>query len=156
MKGFTLVELLVSVFIMTGMVIALFSAFEVGRNVYDSNQALMEKQRIIQQTMGAMVKELRQSKMADITISSANTQIDFIIPQSVNPLVNSSNIRYSIVNNQIVREHPPGNQQVLAINVDSLIFTLTGNLLEIEIRARIRLRSGDMVFPLKEKISLRS
>ncbi|MBU1044159.1 MAG: hypothetical protein KJ915_07160 [Candidatus Omnitrophica bacterium] len=156
MKGFTLVELMVSVLIMTGMVIGLLAAFEVGRNVYDSNQGLMEKQRIIQQTMGAIVKEIRQSKLADITISNGNTRIDFIIPTSVNPLTNSSNIRYSILNNQIVREHPPGNQQVLAINVDSLMFDLSGNLLEIEIQARISLRTGDMLFTVKEKVSLRS
>ncbi|MBU1087070.1 MAG: hypothetical protein KKD05_06075 [Candidatus Omnitrophica bacterium] len=156
MKGFTLVELMVSILIMTGMVIALFAAFEVGRNVYDSNQGLMEKQRIIQQTMGAMVKEIRQAKLSDITLSNGNTRIDFIIPTGVNPLTNSSNIRYSISNNQIVREHPPGNQQVLAINVDSLIFDLSGNLLEIEIQARISLRTGDMVFTVKEKVSLRS
>lgn len=156
MKGFTIVELLVSILIMTGMIIALFAAFEAGRNVYDSNQALIEKQRIIQQTLGSMVKELRQAKLADIAISSANTRIDFIIPRTVNPLTLSSNIRYSIANNQIVREHPPGNQQVLAVNIDLLTFTLSGNLLEITIQARVRLRSGDMVFPCKEKISLRS
>jgi len=156
MKGFTLVELMVSMLIMTGMVITLFAAFEVGRNVYDSNQGLMEKQRIIQQTMGAMVKEIRQAKLADITVSNGNTQIDLIVPKTVNPLTNSSNIRYSISNDQIVREHPPGMQQILAINVDSLTFNLSGNLLEIEIQARVRLRTGDMVFTVKEKISLRS
>lgn len=156
MKGFTLVELMVAVLIMTGMVIALFAAFDVGRNVYDSNQGLMEKQKIIQQTMGAMVKELRQAKSTNIAVSNGNTQIDFVIPASIEPLANSSNIRYSIVNNQIIREHPPGKQQVVAINVDSLTFSLNGNLLEIEIQAHIDLRSDDMIFTIKEQVSLRS
>jgi len=156
MKGFTLVELMVSVLIMTGMVIALFASFEAGRNVYDSNQGLMEKQKFVQQTMSAIVKELRQAKSADIAVSNGNTQIDFVIPTSVNPLTTSSNIRYSISNNQIIREHPPGVQQVLAINVDALTFTLNGNLLEIEIQAHIVLRSEDLDITIKEQVSLRS
>jgi prepilin-type N-terminal cleavage/methylation domain-containing protein len=156
MKGFTLVEIMISVAIMAGMIVGLFQVFETGRNVYDSNQALMQKQRIVQQVLGGMVRELRQARLSDITINGTNDQIDFVIPVSVDPVTMSSNIEYSINNNQIIRTHPPGAQTVLAVNVDNLTFTLNGNLLEIEIQARVTLKTGDMVFTVQEIINLRS
>jgi len=157
MRGFTLVELMVSVVIMTFLVAALVHAFDVGRNVYDSNSATMEMQRITRQVMGSMVKELRQSRAADITISAGNTRIDFVIPTSINPLTNSSNIRYSITNNQIIREHPTGTQKILATNIDAMTFTLNGaDVLDIVITGRVTLKTDDIVFTIRERIGLPS
>ena len=156
MKGFTLVEILVSVVIMSAMIIGLLQIFSAGQNVYSSNQALMEKQRIIQQVLGGMVREIRQASAADITVNSSNDQIDFTVPVTIDPIAMSNTISYSLSGDQLIRTHPPGVQAVLATNVDSLTFTLNGDLLEIEIQARVDVNTGDIVFTVQEIVDIRS
>ncbi|MCG2711608.1 MAG: prepilin-type N-terminal cleavage/methylation domain-containing protein [Candidatus Omnitrophica bacterium] len=156
-KGFTLVEVLVSILLLCFIVGALIAVFTMGRNVYDSNEGMLDMQRIVRQSIEGMIRELRQSRAADIIIGGGGATISFIVPISVDPLTNSSSIQYYVdANNQLVREHPSGTLQVLAVNVDSLNFTLNGNMLDIVIQAAIDLRQQDLIFTVRERISLRS
>jgi len=156
MKGFTLIELLISVIIMGFLVWGLLYVFQVGRAVYDSNVGLMDMKKMARQTMQSMVKELRHAKVSDISISAGNSQADFILPKSLNPITYSKNIRYSVDNNRLIREHPPGNQQILATGIDALTFTINGNMLEIELSVKFLYKKHQADFTLKETIALRS
>jgi len=156
MKGFTLIELLISVIIMGFLVWGLLYVFQVGRAVYDSNVGLMDMKKMARQTMQSMVKELRQAKVSDISISAGNSQADFILPKSLNPITYSKNIRYSVDNNRLIREHPPGNQQILATGIDALTFTINGNMLKIELSVKFLYKKHQADFTLKETIALRS
>jgi len=156
MKGFTLIELLISVIIMGFLVWGLLYVFQVGRAVYDSNVGLMDMKKMARQTMQSMVKELRQAKVSDISISAGSSQVDFILPKSINPITYSKNIRYSVDNNRLIREHPPGNQQILATGIDALTFTINGNMLEIELSVKFLYKKHQADFTLKETIALRS
>ncbi len=156
-KGFTLIEVLVSVLLLTFIVGALIAVFNMGRDVYDSNEGMMDMQRVVRQSIGGMIRELRQSRIADITIGGGGSTISFIVPISVDPLTNSSSIQYYVdADNQLVREHPAGTLQVLAINVDSVSFTLNGNILDVAVQATIDLKQQDLTFTIHERISLRS
>ena len=157
LTGFTLVELMVSMLLLTFIVGALIAVFNMGRNVYDSNEGMMDMQRIVRQSIGGMIREARQSRVADITIGGGGTTISFIIPISLDPLTDSSSIQYYVdANNQLIREHPAGALQVLAVNIDSLSFTLNGNILDIVVQATIDLKQQDLTFTIRERISLRS
>ena len=156
-KGFTLVELMVSTLLLTFIVGALIAVFNMGHNVYNSNEGMLEMQRVVRQSIGGMIKELRQSRAADISIGGGGATVSFIIPISVNPLTNSSSIQYYVdANNQLIREHPAGTLQVLALNVNSVNFTLSGNILDIVVQATIDLRQQDLIFTIRQRLSLRS
>ena len=156
-KGFSLVELMVSVLLLSFMIGALIAVFNMGRSVYNSNEGMMDMQRIASQSLDGMVRELRQSRVADISIGSGGATIKFIVPISIDPLTNSSSIQYYVdADNQLVREHPAGNIQVLAVNINSINFTLNGNVLDIIVQATIDLRHQDLNFTLHQSLSLRS
>ena len=156
-KGFTLVELMVSILLLTIIIGALIMVFNMGRNVYNSNEGMLDMQRVVNQSIEGMLVELRQSRIADITIGGGGTTISFIVPISIDPLTNSSSIQYYVdANNQLIREHPVGTLQVLATNVNSVNFTSNGNILDIVIQATIPLKEQDLVFIIRERISFRS
>jgi uncharacterized protein (TIGR02599 family) len=85
MKGFTLIELLVSVAILSFIVIVVIAVFTSGQNVYTANTGMMEMQRVIRQSVGGMVQELRQSRAAAAsayTVTSwRDTQTPFAVSQ---------------------------------------------------------------------------
>jgi prepilin-type N-terminal cleavage/methylation domain-containing protein len=156
-KGFTLVELVVSVVLLSLMIGALVAIFNMGHNVYYTNEGMLDMQRIVRQSMENMIRELRQSQAADITIGGGGTTISFVIPISIDPLKNSSSIQYYVdTNNQLIREHPVKSQQVLATGINSINFTLTGNILDIVVRGVIDLKNEDLNFTVRERITLRS
>ena len=156
-KGFTLVELMVSTLLLTFMIGALIAVFNMGRNVYDSNEGMLDMQRIVRQSIEGMTRELRQSRKADITIGGGGTTISFLIPISIDPLTSSSSIQYYVdEDNQLIREHPAGTLQVLAAGINSVNFTLTGDMLDIIVQATIDLRNQDLNFTVRQRISLRS
>lgn len=155
--GFTLVELMVSTILLTFIIGALIVVFNIGRDAYDSNEGILDMQRVINQSIDGMLIELRQSRAADIIISGGGASISFVVPISVDPLTNSSSIQYYVdVDNQFVREHPAGTVQVLAINVNSVNFNLNGNIIDIVIQAVIPFKAQDLNFTIRERISLRS
>jgi len=156
MKGFTLIEILIAVLLLTFVIGSVMAVFSMGRNVYSSSEAMMEMQEMARRSIGGMITELRQSRLADISISNGDT-ISFSIPISVNPLSRSSTIKYFVnANNQLVREHPLGTEKIIANNVDSLNFTLNGNILEVKVQANIDLKRQDLMFTIKEQVALRS
>ncbi len=157
LTGFTLIELMVSTLLLTFIIGALIAVFNMGRNVYDSHEGMLDMQRIVRHSIEGMIRELRQSRAADINIGGGGATISFVVPISIDPLTNSSAIQYYVdANNQLIREHPIGTLQVLAVNVDSVNFTLNGNMLDIVVQATIPLKQQDLTFTVRERISLRS
>lgn len=156
-KGFTLVEVMVSTLLLAFMIGALIAVFNMGRNVYDSNEGMMDMQRIVRQSIEGMTRELRQSRQADIVIGGGGSTVSFIVPVSIDPLTYSSSIQYYLdADNQLIREHPAGTIQVLAIDVNSVNFSLNGNILDITVQATIDFKQQDLIFTVRERVSLRS
>ena len=157
LTGFTLIELMVSILLLTSIVGALIAVFNMGRNVYNSNEGMLDMQRIVRHSIEGMMRELRQSRVADISIGGGGTTISLIVPISIDPLTESSSIQYYVdANNQLIREHPAGTLQVLAVNVNSVSFTLTENILDVIVQATIDLKQHDLIFTVRERLSLRS
>ncbi len=156
LTGFTLIEILISILVLSVIIFALFSIFEVGRNAYYSNDALINVQQVARKTMSDMESELRQSRASGITISNGGARIDFTVPRTLSPVTYSSNISYYLSNNRILREHPAGTANIIAVNIDSLNFSLSGNILSITLQARGDLKNQDITLPLKETIRLRN
>jgi len=156
MKGFTLIEVIVSAAIMSFIVIATISLFSAGHNVFETNSGSIEMQRMIRQSVDGMAREIRQSSQADIVISGDGGTIECSIPAGINPLTMSSTICYYVADNQLIREHPLGTRQVLAVNVDEVNFTQNGTVLDIRLQARVRMHQRDVSFTIRERVTLRS
>jgi len=156
-KAFTLVEILVVVALLGLIVQAIFSVFNVGRDTFFSSGSSLQLQQSLRLAMDGMSREIRQSSASRVTLSNADTQIDFTIPIDITPLTYSGNITYFLnSNNQIMREHPSGTRKVIANDISALTFTQAGNQIEIEITAAKTVKLRTLTLALKEKIELRN
>ena len=157
MKGFTLIEVVVSIAIMSVVILALLSAFNAGQTLYSSNAKVMDTMQVVRKPMDAIIKEVRQSRPADIIITNSGTQLQFVVPLTINPVTYSQTISYYVNNNnELVREHPPGVISIIALNIDSSNFALTANRLEVNLQIRADLKHQDLVLPVRETVTLRN
>ena len=150
MKGFTLSEVLVSLAIMCLIIAGIYGVLNIGNMTYHTDLDILDLQQNARQAMDCMVRELRESSPGDISIGGDNDQIAF-------DTLNESNIRYYLnaSENQIIRRYPPGTTRILANNIESLNFYLTGSILEIRVRGR-KTQRVDSTFFLKEQVRLRN
>lgn len=174
MRGFTLVEILVSVVILGFLFAAIYGVLNIGNIVFKDDMTLLQLQQQARQGMDAMVNEIRESKSSEVSIVDGNTKIIFKVPPEVygNPWVGSISY-YRDVNDansdgvvdQVIREYPAGTRKILANDITVLSFSLAGGVVGIELAAKKASRGIDLCFPspcanpqktLKETISLRN
>ncbi len=161
MKAFTLVEVLVSLVILSFLIVGIFGVLNIGNIGFYTDMVFLDLQQQSRQAIHWMVKELRESKASDISIVSLDEdddQITFSTPneagiqyyRDVNDINNDS------IEEQIIREYPAGTQRILASDISSLQFSLNNQLLEIQLTANRAALSRDFSFPLKINIHLRN
>jgi len=161
MKGFTLVEILVTVLILSFFIGGLFMVLNMGGMTYSTDLCLLDLQQQARLAMHGMIRELRQtneeSGRGNLNIVSA-TEITFSIPSGTysDPWIGP--IRYYLNNleNQIIREYPAGTEKPIANDIDNLVFSLTGNLLEIQLSCAKTARRRELSFSLREQVRLRN
>ena len=73
MRGFTLVEILVSVVILAFLFAAIYGVLNIGNIVFKDDMTLLELQQQARQGMDAMVNEIRESKSSEVSIVEGNT-----------------------------------------------------------------------------------
>lgn len=155
MRGFTLLEILVSVLILGLLFAGIYGVLSVGNIIFGEDINLVDLGQQARQAMDAMVKEIRESKSSEITIISGNT-ISFKVPPVVygDPWVGPISY-YRDVNdanndgvvNQIIREYPTGTRKILANDITVLSFSLSGNLAEMQLAAQKSVRGRELCFP---------
>lgn len=174
MRGFTLVEILVSVVILGFLFAAIYGVLNIGNIIFKDDIALVQLQQQARQAMAAMVKEIRESKSSEVSIVEGNTEITFKIPPEVygNPWVglisyyrDVNDINNDGVVNQIIREYPTGTRKILANDITALSFFIMGDVAGVELAAKKSARGRELCFPapcaepprtLKETVKLRN
>ncbi|MFZ2357152.1 MAG: prepilin-type N-terminal cleavage/methylation domain-containing protein [Candidatus Omnitrophota bacterium] len=162
MKGFTLLEVMISLVILSVLIAGIFGVLNISDKTYHNDMGLLELQQQVRQAMDGMVKELKQSKASSITISNAGARIDFKVPTDLttSPVTYTSFIAYYRSGNQILREFPAGTTKVLANDINALTFSLTGNMLQVQLSAQQTVRQRVLTFPLTgfltQKVRLRN
>jgi prepilin-type N-terminal cleavage/methylation domain-containing protein len=147
MKGFTLVEILISTIILTILILAAFQIMEVDRSSWFSADVSVQLRQEIIKAYMKMERELRQTRPAQINLGSGSSasSITFRIPQDNNGdgtildgagnIEWSGNITYALNgSNQIIRT-ASGVTTIIANNVINLRFTRPispVNILEID------------------------
>ena len=151
MKGFTLIEVIVSLSIFALMILAIFGMMDLGRSSwFTGNVAVEARQEIIKSFM-TMEKELRKTAPSQINLANgANSgSVTFKVPNdndgdgdvldASGNIEWSGNITYALnVNSQITRT-ASGVVSVLANNIVSLRFTRPVtpiDILQVDITSR--------------------
>jgi len=156
MKGFTLVEILVGVLILSFFMLGSFSVLHIGETTCNTDLGLLVLHQQARLAMDGMIRELRQTNPPRISFISAD-EIIFSIPSEIIGAEWIGPIRYYLdsINNQIIREHPAGTLKIVANDVNSLSFTLHGDILNIQLTCAKRVHR-DLLFSLEEMVRLRN
>jgi prepilin-type N-terminal cleavage/methylation domain-containing protein len=162
MKGFTLLEVLISLVILSIITVGIYGVLNISDKTYQNDLGLLDLQQQVRQSMDGMVKELKQSKASLISISNAGARIDFKVPidLTTSPVTYTDFIAYYLGGNQILREFPAGTTKVLANDINALNFSLAGNELQVQLSAQKTVRQRVLTFPLTglltQKVRLRN
>ena len=149
-KGYTLVEALISVAILSFVLLGVYGVLVTGNTVITNDNALLEMQQQARNGMDRMVREVRESSTQTITTVDANSDtLTFTTP-------NETNIKYYRSGTDLVREYPAGTIKKVANSIAYLKFTLSGALLTINIRADKSIYIKTVSFALVEKVRLRN
>lgn len=163
MRGFTLVEVLVSALILGLLISGIYGVLNVGNMTYLTDMGLLDLQQQTRQVMDGMTREIRQSGRSTPYSMTINTDgsLTFSIPSI-------SNITYSLNNSHQIIRQQGGTNKVLANDVNSLIFcwwngtscctTNCGSLqvLQISINAAKTVMRRPLTFSLTEQVRLRN
>ncbi|MBI4308865.1 MAG: prepilin-type N-terminal cleavage/methylation domain-containing protein [Candidatus Omnitrophica bacterium] len=150
LKGYTLVEALISVLILSFMLLGVYGVLATGNTIITNDNALLEMQQQARNAMDRMVREVRESSTQTITVVSASSdKISFTTP-------NETGIQYYLSGTNLVREYPSGTIVKVANSIAYLKFTLSGVLLTISVRADKTLYTKTVSFALAENVRLRN
>lgn len=150
MRAFTIIEMLISLLILSLIAGGIFIVTNIAILSWESNRGTLELVQDVRQSMDGMTRESRQSKLSSITIDTNGSRLDFSIPNI------SHTISYYTLNNQLIREHPAGTTKVLANNISSLQFFLNSIALQIQIQGTKTIRNAPHSFSLMEEVKLRN
>jgi len=152
MKGFTLVEVLVSTLIMGILFVGIYIVLSTGDITYQVDSAFLDLQQQARQGMAWMVRELREAQNIQITVvDSDSDRISF------NTFSGTGIMYYrDISQNRLIREYPAGTTTLIADNITRLKFSLSANILEIQLRAYKSAKQKPLTFSLTEKVRLRN
>ena len=158
MKGFILVEFLVSMLILGFIMAGIYGVLYVSGDTYNTSLGLVDLQQQARLAIDGMTRELRQTKVAKIDDSRFPEEITFDIPPENFGDEWIESIRYYLdaANNRIIREHPVGMEKIVANNVSGLIFSLDDNVLDIRLTCAKGSPQRDLSFELKEQVRLRN
>ena len=174
MKAFTLVELMISSFIMLLIVGGVFSVMNVANMDWYSEVGLLNLQQQTRQAMQGVVRELRQSRNQDIIITSTGSEIEFLVPNdiTITPASYYQPIKYYVnASGQAVREHPLGTVAILANNIKNVNFCFWDgsdccdvlmedcswiDVVQIDLESEKSIRQKVLSFDVTEKVKVRN
>lgn len=113
-KGFSLIEMMVALGILSLIIIGLVTFFSGGTRAWVTGQYQLEAQRNARLAMDRMVREIREGTSIDEISSNATIKINYLASFGKNP------VTYSLFDNTISRDGIP-----LINNVKTLYFTYT-------------------------------
>ena len=149
-NAFTLVEVMVSLALLSFILLVVYGVLSTGSNIYTRDTLYLDAQQQARNGMDRMMREIRESSTQTITVIDANSdRISVTTP-------NETGLLYYRSGTNLIREYPAGTTKIIASNIAYLKFTLSGTLLQISIRADRTYGSSTVSFPLVEKVRLRN
>lgn len=157
-NGFSLVEILISIAILTVVTIGALAAFNIGNTVFFGESGLTDLQQEARRAMDGIIREIRQAKQEEnrpLTVTNDGGTITFFIPGFNNP------ISYSLQNGEISRTHMLNNglscNNKIALNISALNFCCEDStscescedskLVRVELQAQKTVNRLQLTFP---------
>lgn len=160
-RGFTLIEVVITLAIFSIIIGAIHQVFVVGQRAWDSDLSLLDLQQSARRGLYSVAREIRAAKLGSISISESDTKIEFDTP-------GENNIQFFLNSDdgQLVRESPAGTDcdvlwdedkcRVLAIDITDVYFSLTGGIVEVRLVAEKTVWGRTLSFPLSTKLEVRN
>lgn len=132
-RGFTLIELMVSVALFSMMMLLVGMVMQRGQAQTNMNENYIIIQDNLRQSLYRMSQEIRQSSPSQLSITNNGAVLTLRIPASVNnsgSITWSSPVTYQVggTGRQLVRtDTGSGQSTILANDIQSVIFTAAGN-----------------------------
>ena len=142
-KGFTLVESLVSMGILSFLLLVLYGVLHTGNMIYTNDTTLLEVQQHARNGMDRIVREVREASAHTIT---GGNQISVVTP--------GGTVVFSLSGTNLVRN--AGTARNIATNISALSFSASGTLLTIQLTATKSMLGKTATFSLAEEVRLRN
>jgi len=168
MRGYSLIEVMITAAILIIIVSAILFVFTVAEKTWRADLGLVELQQETRQAMEGMTRELRQAKSdisTPLAISAGGSNIQFYIPGYTDP------ISYYLNGTELIREHPQNTTKILANDISNLTFCCVHDnicdtdcadfkMVRIQLRAGKIVKGRSLVFPqggpLSQQVRLRN
>ena len=147
LAGFTLLEVLIAAVIFSFIIAGIYGVMNVANVSYPTELGMLDLQQQARQSMYWITREIREASLVIITPGADSDVISFNTP-------NETGIQYSVVNNQVIRNY--NGTRTIAFDISSLRFSLTGNLIEIQVNAATTILLKPLTFSLIEKVRYRN
>ena len=123
MKGFTLLEILVTILIFTFIIGGMYGVLNISRTNYDTNLVSLNLQRQIRQGMSRLIREIRQGSFSSFS-SDGNNYLTFNTTQA-------TGVKYFVGNTTVSgntywylkREYPTGTNITIANDISYMNVT---------------------------------
>jgi type II secretory pathway pseudopilin PulG len=172
MRGFSLIEILISSVILIIIFAGVFFVLNAGDQSWNAGTGSLDLQQQVRQAMDGMSKELRQARHGSIIIEPDARSINFTVPINIttNPPTYSSVINYYLnaTSSQLERLHPLNTApKILANDISDLSFCCQGGsgcsdcqnstLLQVQVNGTKTVRQRVLTpFNLTQQVRLRN
>lgn len=154
MKAFTLLELLVTILLMTIMVFAIYSVLNIAGAYFPTDTTLLDLQQQARQTIEAISKESREASPSNVGITPVDANNDILMFST--PTKDNISYYVNLTNNRLIRQYPTGTTRVLASDISGLKFALDGNLLTVTVQTTKTNLQNPLTFELTGQVRLRN
>lgn len=149
-EGYTLIEMLIVLAIVSLLFGAVFGVLNVGNTSFSTGSARQTVENQARQGLDHMLRELYETSGGRVVLSDANSVLTFKLPVGFDGSgnlkwgaggVEDYKIRYLVNNNQLVRKVLDSSdnlisQKVLAVDIESLLFVLDASILTVTLKAK--------------------
>jgi len=138
LKGFTLLEVLVSIAIFSVISIGIYNVLIVGQRTFYTGLGTLELQSQIRMAVSWITRELREGTSFSITtVDADDDSITFSTPNeaSIAYYRDVSDLNGDNITTQVIREYPSGTRKVVANDITSLEFSSSGRLVKVSLTA---------------------
>jgi len=160
-KGFTIVEVMITLAIFTIVVGAIHHVFIAGQKAWNSDLSLLDLQQSTRRGLHSVTREIRAANLGSISITENNSKIEFDIPDEDN-----IQFFYDSDKSQLIRESPAGTGcdvlwdkdkcRVLASDITDVYFSIAGGIVEVRLQSEKSAWGRTLSFPLSTKLGVRN
>jgi len=152
-KAVTILELVIAMALLGFLALTATAVLSVGDSIWRTEMGMVSLQEQTRLSIDGITREIRSASDSSVVITSPGVSpstISFSIPDIADPII------YSLVDDEIIRQHPTGINKVLARNASELVFSSSGDVITVTISTTRTDKGRNLSFSLTEKVLMRN